>query len=167
MIVIEGPDGSGKSTLASQLAKHYQTLFIHGGGPLKDRDDFVTRCRDKGWLGTKHLYIFDRVSYISEPVYAWLAGREPLVSIDELHFWIAKVKPVIIFCCLDTSAQMLAGMSLYKDHKTPEHISKVIKEHLTITARYKEIMSQTSHLNFNYNKDDIRNLITEINHRIL
>lgn len=162
-IVVEGPDGAGKSTLALSLQSHYKWPIVHGGGPLTSRHDFLDRNRTKGWNELEPK-ICDRVSYISERVYA----KEPLVSSLETNVWVSRVKPVIIFCCLDTSDIMLNNMSLKsKAHKSAEHMEMVRKEHPEIVRRYKLVMAPIQHAYFNWARDDLRNLITLINRQIL
>lgn len=163
IIVVEGPDGAGKSTLATLLQEHFKWPIVHGGGPLSNRLDFLGRVRTKGWndLFPK---ILDRVSYISELVYA----KEPLVSPNELNTWVRNIRPVLIFCCLETSEEMVERISdNFKAHKTLEQLEKVKKEHPEITRKYKAVMSPLYPINYNWVKSDFRNLITRINQQIL
>jgi hypothetical protein len=162
IIVVEGPDGAGKSTLCKNLQEHFKWPIIHGGGPLTSRNDFLDRNRTKGWNDLESK-ICDRVSYISERVYA----KNPLVSSLETNLWVGRVKPVIIFCCLDTSEEMLEKMTLsFKAHKSAD-MEMIKKEHPEIVRKYKVVMSTLRHAYFNWNRHDIRNLITQINMQIL
>lgn len=162
-IVVEGPDGAGKSTLAAKLQEHFKWPIVHGGGPLTSRLDFLDRARTKGW-NDPYPKILDRVSYISERIYA----KEPLVSSLETNTWIHRIKPVIIFCCLETSPEMIRQMLLSpKPHKSIDHIEMVKAEHAEITRKYRFLMGSITHTTFNWVKSDFRNLITQINQQIL
>jgi cytidylate kinase len=163
IIVIEGPDGAGKSTLAKNLGEHFKWPIVHGGGPLTNRHEFLDRARTKGWNTPEVPRIFDRVSYISERVYA----KEPLVSSLELNIWLSKVKPVLIFCCLTSSAEMVRHIFAGpKAHKTIEHLEEVKKNHAEITRKYRFIMAPLYPINYDWEKCDFRNLLTQINNRI-
>lgn len=163
IIVVEGPDGAGKSTLCENLQEHFKWPVVHGGGPLTSRHDFLDRNRTKGWSDLEPK-ICDRVSYISERVYA----KDPLISSFELQVWLNKVKPVIIFACLETSEAMVERISKNtKAHKTQFQLDWVKEHHVEIVRKYKFVMGGLQHINHNWLRADFRNLLYRINELIV
>lgn len=139
MIILEGPDGAGKSTLATSLSNSLGWRLIHGGGPLADRAEFLARVQEKGFL-IPNSVIFDRTSYVSELVYAILAGRQPVCSFLELETMLLKIRPILIYCRRASAKAMLQSVSSGpKAHKSPEFLEQVKREHPRIVKRYDEI----------------------------
>jgi hypothetical protein len=162
LIVVEGPDGAGKSILTQMLSEHFKWPVVHGGGPLTSRNEFLERNKAKGWNDPSPK-ILDRVSYISERVYA----TDPLVSSLELYMWIQRMKPVVIFCCLDTSEEMVEQISSSpKAHKSLQQLQLVKDTHPGIVAKYKIVMTPLIRIDYNWKRDDFRNLVSQIQHRI-
>lgn len=158
-IVVEGPDGAGKSILCKSLQEHFKWPIVHGGGPLTSRHDFLDRNRTKGWSELEPK-ICDRVSYISERVYA----KDPLVSSFETQVWLNKIKPIVIFCCLERSEDMVVRISnVSKPHKSAEQLERVKQDHAEITRKYKFVMGGITHIHYNWLKADFRNLLYRIN----
>jgi thymidylate kinase len=169
IIIVEGPDGSGKSTLAEKLGDHFKWPVIHNGGPLASRSEFLKRRELQEWLRTDRPVIYDRISYISELVYAPLHNHEPFVSKLELDVYIEKLQPIIIFCSLHTSEEMVAAMLKNpKPHKSAEFGKQVADNHAEITRRYHEVMSRIYPpvFNFNWKYDIIENLILQITRKV-
>lgn len=166
IIVIEGPDGAGKSTLAAALSEYFKWPIIHDGGPLTSRQDFLNRIKAKGWDNPEPK-ICDRICYISELIYAPLHCHEPFVSSLELNNWIDRMKPVIVYCTLDSSKEMVERILMIpKAYKTPEFTAQVVKEHPEITRRYNLVMKELQHTKFNWKKDDLRNLCRHITEQV-
>lgn len=140
VIVLEGPDGAGKSTLSNHLAKHFMWMQVHTGGPIVTRDEIFERIKTKE-LMTKEFAIFDRIPMISELVYPLVAPRELFITEQESLDLIKQMRPVIVYCRLDSSEKMLSHiLSSPKGHKPPEYLEKVKANHQRITDRYEEVM---------------------------
>lgn len=163
--MLEGPDGAGKSTLAAELAKTYGLNLVHTGGPLKDRKAFEDREAHLDLLNNLELRIYDRVPYISDLVYAFLECRDPVVTTTDVSRFIEQVRPVIIYCRLTSSAEMLDSISMEKKaHKSPEHMEKVIRSHPALVASYDKVMHdlplryRACVLHYNWKKSSLASL---------
>ena len=157
VIVVEGPDGSGKSTLASQLGKHYGWPVIHDGGPINSREEFLVRVEEKGYFLNTSI-IYDRCCYISELIY----GQEPYSTRKELDFFLEKVQPVLVFCSLDASKEMVANMLLTKPNKTQEWIDQIKLNHPEITRKYWQLFNSLTNFRYNWKYASMIGLTTRI-----
>lgn len=164
VIVIEGPDGAGKSTLAKALVESYGLELIHTGGPLKDQADFEQRERELKLL-TKEPRIYDRVPYVSDLVYAFLNARDPIVQPHNVSMFLQFANPIIIYCRLSSSAEMLEYISMEKKaHKPPEYMEKVKASHPALVASYDKVIhdlqvkSRALVIRFNWRLDSLSSL---------
>lgn len=94
-IIIEGNDGVGKTTLAKRLQGDLNIKsYIHLSG--KDPRDF----RFYSTLLEKEDVIFDR-SFIDEPIYSFVLGREcklNTIQLDTLHKQVKANNIIVIIC---------------------------------------------------------------------
>lgn len=105
---------------------------------MKDRADFLAREQQMKFLepGPK---IYDRVPYISDPVYAFINARDPICTPDDLNRFLREVKPIFIYCRLATSAEMVEHiLTTKKEHKPFEWIEKVSRCHPALVASYEK-----------------------------
>lgn len=97
-IVVEGPDGSGKTTLIDQLMDSFE-LTKHArsctslGGPLPDVDvwGMQTSSRIVKHEST-HNYLFDRIPFISGPIYTHALGNPPQRGYSNVGWWESWAK---------------------------------------------------------------------------
>lgn len=170
VIVIEGPDGAGKSTLAQDLSDYFQWPIIHTGGPIRSRSEFLKKVVTYNLMSPEAPVIYDRIPYISDQIYAPIAGHKSATSGSELNYMLERIRPVIVYCALTDNESMSRRISIeHKEHKTYEHLNQIQANHNEIVQRYYQLFSNLhySHvLHFNWMKDDIRNLMQEINRRV-
>lgn len=156
VIVLEGPDGAGKSTLAERLAFKYQWPIVHTGGPLKSREDYFDRLRDKNLYNAKNC-IFDRVPMISELVYCLVQDRAPFVHEWEAMNHLYELRPVVIYCRLADSDRMLDKViASPKAHKSPEYLELVKQHHAALVKKYDAVMRMVPAelvISFNWERD--------------
>ena len=157
VIVLEGPDGAGKSTLAERLAYKFQWPIVHTGGPLANREDYFTRVQDKK-LRVARNTIFDRVPMISELVYCLVQDRAPFIHEWEAMNDLIALRPVVIYCRLADTAQMLDRIiASPKAHKSPEYLEAVKKNHDSIVKKYDAVMRLVPPelvISYNWERDD-------------
>lgn len=103
---------------------------------MKDRADFLDREAKMGFLEPT-LRMYDRVPYISDPVYAFINARDPICTPGDLDRFIHAVTPVFIYCRLRTSQEMVEHvLATPKEHKPPEWTEKVKRSHPALVAGY-------------------------------
>lgn len=140
-IILEGPDGAGKSTLRDRLAKDLRRTPVHTGGPTSGREDLEKRMRDMLTHDPSKV-IFDRVSPISDSIYRQADGREQVMNVADQHEFLRQFGPVVIFCRLRSSAEMVEHISREeKEHKSGDYLRLVIERHQTITDLYDQTMN--------------------------
>lgn len=103
MIVVEGMDNSGKTTLVSRLRFAIGARVVKSCGPKdKDEDLFDWTRKQLERPNTRPLYIYDRFSVISDPVYSpVIRGKNPFFDHREGELLIEefiKQEPLIIYC---------------------------------------------------------------------
>lgn len=134
-IVVEGPDGAGKSTLVQDLGQALPHKPTPTGGKSKDAADLLLRIRQLETASP--LSVFDRCSHISDCIYRRALGMPTLITEQYLHQQLKKWNPVIIYCRLESTEEMLNNISSkFKAHKPPEYLAEVRKNQLDIVRRY-------------------------------
>lgn len=104
MIIVEGPDNSGKTTLARWLAEKLR-LEYRRPPTLSSTAGVNTDVFD--WWEQQLLApqsgIYDRCTYISDPIYRLVSGRLPMRSGEQMMKGIQEVgnRAYIIFCLPD------------------------------------------------------------------
>lgn len=126
---------------------------------MHDREDFINRETSLDLLSAGPR-LYDRVPYISDLVYAFLNARTPVVTSTDVSRFIDTVKPIIIYCRLTSSTEMVEHISMEKKaHKPPEYMEKVKLQHPALCASYDKVMHdlvlhhQAKVLHFNWKKD--------------
>jgi len=103
MIVVEGMDNSGKTTLVSRLRFATGASVIKSCGPQEDyKDLFLWTRQQLERPNTRPLYIYDRFTIISDPIYSSvIRDKNPFFEHPEGRLLIEeflKQEPLIIYC---------------------------------------------------------------------
>lgn len=106
MIIVEGPDNSGKTTLAQRIS--LATGFEYRRPPTLSSTEGPDGGVFDWWEDQlslpprEHLTaVYDRCTYISDPIYRLVSGRPPLRNEQEMTNGLHQlfgVNPLIIFC---------------------------------------------------------------------
>lgn len=141
MIVVEGPDNSGKTTLIQQLQKDLSVVFgidfpiKHAGGPGFSSTKLMN---DVANLGSPNL--LDRVSFISEPIYAAALDRPTSADyyscVALTNAMLVHGTMFIIHCTGEINRLMDFGNHEVKAHETQEHVDAVIANQRRIIMHY-------------------------------
>ncbi len=168
MIIIEGPDNAGKSTLAAILSKTFNLPIHHAGGPPKNYDEIMERSNYI--LNNSSGFIFDRVPFISEPVYSILRNYNLFADEFEVYNRLKKLKPIIIYCRPPDNIILDLTTHGVKDWDDLDHLLGVSNNIKKLVDRYDEVMN-SSYLPpcrlYDYTSDGIDNLIEWVKHEIL
>ena len=81
--------------------------------------------------------IFDRVPFISEPVYKRARGEPMFLPVELLHLRLARMNPVLVFC-QGQSGETISGAP--KAHKPAEHLARVKETFPIILEGYDQQM---------------------------
>lgn len=136
-IVVEGPDGSGKTTLIAKVSEWLNVPVFHTGGPPATKEELLDRIHRIE--AAQFDCVFDRVPFISEPIYRKADGKPMLIPEEELRQGLVRMNPTIIWCELPTVQDMFAGISTEKkSHKSDEHLQEVFRNYHRIAALYRE-----------------------------
>jgi hypothetical protein len=147
MIVVEGPDGAGKTTLINDLTRDLNRTKFHTGGP-KDRMDLMMSMIHKIDLVKKDV-IFDRVPYISDPIYCSIYDRKSVLTPEFISSRLRELNPIIIYCRLKKPADMFNSIDhSKKEHKSEEHMLQVKSKYYSIVAAYDNEMERLTSLGF-------------------
>ena len=116
MIILEGPDGGGKTTLAHKIAEEFgmeyrrppEELLSSLTGPSPGLHEWwreqMRRPTHERMEG-----VYDRCFWISEPIYAAMSKRVPLINHDLLWRGISDLwaeGPLMIFCMTDEAGML-------------------------------------------------------------
>jgi len=145
LIIIEGFDNTGKTTLAKELQRVLHFDYLHSPGPMdkgKQMMDWALRE-----MAADRYAIYDRLSIISDPVYAPIVRKERSAyettqrgqAIREL----LRVSPHLIIYCRPANAKIIRfgnreQMIGVIDHayelldRYDRHINQMIKENWNI-----------------------------------
>lgn len=101
MIILEGPDNSGKTTLALWLAE--QLKLEYRRPPTLSSTEGVDQHVFDWWeqqLLAPDTGIYDRCTYISDPIYRLVSGRKPIATDMQMNRGIRLVgnHAMVIFC---------------------------------------------------------------------
>lgn len=136
-IIVEGPDGSGKSTLLKRLEEVHNVKAMHAGGPPKTEEELRQRLELN-----PSAQLMDRWSAISEQVYGTVLRDKPLVSMDEMMWYVLEHKPHIIYCRPPNHMleKNLDSLDKYKSYKSKEHCASVRRDYWRIVSVYDQLM---------------------------
>jgi thymidylate kinase len=175
IIAIEGPDGAGKTTLLTELTvrrelRHF--VVWHSGGPVANIADYFHRMNYV--RGLQNL-IVDRLPCLSEIVYCTAMGRPFPIPAVEMWHELLVINPILIYCTLSSSAEMLERMIAGKPHKPPDYYDKLRQNHPKICEKYSELMSEAMRAGLFVLRADwkiegnteavIRGIVKEVTHR--
>lgn len=156
MIVVEGCDGTGKTTLAKQLAEELNLQFGKRG--TENRDDLYKVTRQDTYSALAHAVrgsepplIWDRLGWISEPIYAPAMGRKVGFTAGELA-WIHKAVRMIgcpvIVCIVPYE---LALENARKDHQ----MMGVLSSFANIYQQYRRFLTVNNWVwPYDYTRED-------------
>ena len=169
IIVLEGFDNAGKSTLAKQLKEHYDGEIIIPGGKPKNFIAAVTQCISQSSIidsfkDKPGVYIFDRLTCISEAVYS-IFDNEKLISIFLEYLFEDVKKCKIIHCRPNDDTLLDFSNHTVESHDTDEGI-EFAKFHATqLIAAYDALFQTVKGDNitqYDYKNDKLEDLISWI-----
>lgn len=147
-IILEGPDGSGKSSLAKQLSKDLNMSEFWSAGPPGDILR-VKRCCIKQFEMKDT--IFDRVTCISEQCYNINISQ---LRSQLLNYYLFKMlEDSIIIYCTALVEESTDGL------RNEEHDKLVRDNFEEIKLRYKNIMLNIKHIEYNFQTDNYGSLL--------
>lgn len=96
-LVLEGPDSAGKTTLAKKLSREFNLPIMKWDTrPLKT-PQLLARLQP---FYSNLEFIYDRMTLISETIYAEVMGRQPLIGEGLATALMSQYKDlIIIYCC--------------------------------------------------------------------
>lgn len=163
-IIVEGPDGAGKSTLVRRLAQDLHREAVHTGGPTKTMGAITKRLLEMQSYRPEKV-IFDRVTPISHPIYCRAEGRKLIANVKDLHQFLHRFGPVVIYCRLGSAEEMTSLISREKKaHKPKDHLEEIVRKHAKIVELYDETMKLLRDeglpiVTYNWQKDDYADLL--------
>lgn len=90
MIIVEGPDGAGKSTLVEWICTEFN--LPEGERRTFDRDEIYKTTRHDSFRALHAMLVadegpqvWDRIGFISDPIYAPLMGRKVVFTRQEVE----------------------------------------------------------------------------------
>jgi len=172
IIVLEGFDNAGKSTLAKQLKEHYDGEIIIPGGKPENFIAAVSQCISQSviinsFCDKSGIYIFDRLTCISEAVYG-VFDNEKLVEIflEYLSENIKKCK--IIHCRPDDETLLDFSKHTVESHDTAEGIEFAKLHAMQLIAAYDALFQTLKGDNitkYDYKNDKFEDLISWIDNQ--
>lgn len=166
MIVIEGPQNSGKTTLANRLSTVFDLPVYF---PMKDalsKELIKESCNFV--LDNHNKYIFDRVPFISEPIYCLLRHEGNLLLEEkELYKKFDALMPVMIYCRPPDNYILDQKKLGIKDYDTPKYIKEVMIKHGVILNLYDKVMNTLPNIRYDYTGDGFDNLVEKIKNEMV
>ena len=144
IIAIEGPDGSGKTTLLSALIKLPVIRDFdvwHSGGPVLGPADYINRMN---FVKSHADLVVDRLPSLSEVVYCSAMGRPFPLPATEMWHELITLNPIIVYCSLFSSSEMLELMLANKPHKSATYYDQLRQNHSKVCEKYRTLINEAS-----------------------
>lgn len=105
-VILEGPDNSGKTTLAGRLVRDLELGYMRPPSLSSTEgvnDHVFTWWEQELTLHEHRTAVYDRCTYISDPIYRLVSGHTPLRPAWEMMRGIGQVKQqaYLVFCLPD------------------------------------------------------------------
>ena len=132
IVIVEGSDFSGKTTLIQQLANDLNAFVVRNRKPkrIEDVQSWINLVRASGDI----LVICDRTALISEPIYAPIIGRVPVLSEREGQAMLASLGPIALVYC-DPGKDQVMKCNNDQMAGVKENLEKIYDEYKLVMAR--------------------------------
>jgi hypothetical protein len=166
IIVLEGPDGAGKSTLFHQLetalSEKVKFRMVPSRNPISQREfnDYLDGCIEDSH--SPRLTIYDRVPWISDPIYSVVHQRPLRLNVRKLTEYYS-LPQIVIFCNPSDISPTDIDRS-YKAYKPRQDLGRVTKNHEHIVSTYRDFFNAnrgqfSGYIHYDWTKDNVVELV--------